>query len=121
MQAQGIELTWIVVKDLDQAITFYTQVIGLQLKERSDEFGWAELSGPSGSILGLACASHEADMAPGSNAVIAVTVANLDAALRHFISKGGKLLGKVIEIPGHVKMQTIVDPDGNKLQLVQKL
>lgn len=120
MQAEGIDLAWVVVKDLDKAIQFYTEVVGLQLKERSDLYGWAELSGLRGATLGLACSSHEVDVEPGTNAVLTVTVADLDAALDHFKTKGATLIGKVLEVPGHVKMQTVVDQDGNKLQLVEK-
>ena len=31
------------------------------------------------------------------------------------------MIGEMQEIPGHVKMQTAVDSDGNHFQIVQKL
>jgi hypothetical protein len=36
-------------------------------------------------------------------------------------SKGFKLVGDVIEVPSHVKLQDMVDPDGNQLQLAQRV
>ncbi len=35
--------------------------------------------------------------------------------------KGAKLVGEIGEVPGHVKMQTFLDPDGNMMQIVQEL
>jgi predicted enzyme related to lactoylglutathione lyase len=121
MKAEGFYLAWIVVKDLDQAIDFYTNTVGLQLKELHKEFRWAELSGPNGAILGIGEENAQSEIPAGGNAVVTITVENLDKALVHFKTKGAKLVGDVLEIPGHVKMQTFTDRDGNTLQLVQKL
>lgn len=121
MKAEGIYLTWIVVKDLEQAIKFYTDVVGLEVKEYHKEFRWAELSGPNGSILGIGEESVECPVKPGTNAVVTVSVADIEKANAHFMKKGATLVGDIIEIPGHVKMQTFVDADGNTMQLVQKL
>lgn len=121
MKAKGFHLAWIVVKDLDKAIDFYTQTVGLQLKELHQEFRWAELSGPEGAILGIGEENGQSEIPAGGNAVITITVEDMDKALEHFNSKGAKLIGEPLEIPGHVKMQTFTDRDGNTLQLVQKL
>ena len=121
MIVEGIKLTWIVVKDLESAIKFYTEAVGLTLLERHSEYGWAELSGPDGSRLGLAQESPEMELKAGMNAVTAVTVDNIETARDFFLKKGVKLIGEIIEVPGHVKMQTFQDKDGNTLQLVQKL
>lgn len=115
----GISLSWIVVKDIDAAIKFYTETVGLKLNEYSPEFGWAELSGPEGAILGLAKESVEQDAIAGTNAVVTVTVDSIDKAREEFLQRGVKLVGDVMEIPGHVKLQTFQDKDGNSLQLVE--
>lgn len=121
MKAEGILLSWITVKDIKKAIKFYTEVAGLELKEYHPEFHWAELSGPSGSSLGIGEESPESPMKPGSNAVLTITVEDMEKAKAHFIEKGATLIGDTIEIPFHVKLQTFVDIDGNTLQLVQKI
>jgi predicted enzyme related to lactoylglutathione lyase len=95
--------------------------VGLTLKEFHPEFNWAELSGPGGSILGIGQEDSEAQMKAGVNAVVTIAVSDLDAALKHYREKGATLVGEVIEIPGHVKMQTFTDADGNTMQIVQKL
>lgn len=121
MKVHGIDLIWITVKNIEAAIKFYTQTMGLQLREFSKEFGWAELSGPDGAILGIAQESPECEVRAGNNAVITITVEELNAALEDLMKKGVTLVGEVIEVPGHVKMQTCQDKDGNTLQIVQKL
>ena len=121
MKAEGIYLSWIVVKDLEKAIKFYTDVVGLEIKEYHKEYRWAELSGPGGSILGIGEEDPVSGIKPGSNAVVTISVADMDQAITHFVKNGATLIGDLVEIPGHVKMQTFIDTDKNTLQLVQKL
>lgn len=121
MKTEGIFLSWIVVKDIKQAIKFYTDVVGLTLKEFHPEFGWAELAGPRGSSLGIGQENSETPMKAGVNAVVTIAVDDIDVARQHYLAKGATLVGEVIEVPGHVKMQTFTDVDGNTMQIVQKL
>lgn len=127
MALEGIQLAWVVVKNLERAIKFYTESLGFILKEHVPEHGWAELEGRMGSRLGLA---QERDVAnewdgthitAGSNAVVAITVKDLKAVADEYSKKGVRLLGRVMEIPGEVKMQTFQDPDGNVFQLAEIL
>ena len=121
MIVEGIKLTWIVVKDIQSAIKFYTEVVGLTLHKHHAEFGWAELSGPDGSRLGLAQENDEMDIKAGMNAITAISVEDIDSARSSFLKQGAKLIGEIVEVPGHVKMQTFEDADGNTLQIVQQL
>ncbi len=119
MDVEGIKLSWIVVKNLSEAIDFYTDVVGLTLKERFDEYGWAELSGKDGCLLGLAVEGK--GMVAGTNAVMTVRVRDIEQAIAHYKNRGAHLIGEIIEIPGHVKLQDFKDRDGNRWQLVQQL
>lgn len=121
MKTQGIHLSWIVVKNLKEAIKFYTNVAGLKLLEFHEEFGWAELAGPEGATLGLAQEDPAHGQMAGTNAVITITVDNLEAACEQFIKGKAILIGEPLEIPGQVRMQTFQDQDGNTMQLVEKL
>lgn len=121
MEVRGNLLSWIVVKDLKAAVKFYTEVVGLTLLNESPEYGWAELSGPEGASLGIAQESSEMEIKAGSNAVMSISVDNLDAACGLYRKKGAKLVGEIVEVPGHVRMQTFLDFDGNMMQVVQKL
>lgn len=122
MKVQGIQMTWIVVADVAAAIKFYTEVAGLTLHEWNKEYGWAELSGPIGSRLGIAqynpeCQEHK----PGTNAVFMITVDDIGIACDELKKKEARLVGDVVEVPGEVKMQTVCDIDGNTFQVCQLL
>lgn len=122
MPAKSIDLIWIVVQDLKKSIKFYTEIVGLELLEIEEEYGWAELGGKEGGIrLGIAQQSEHEQIKPGQNAVPTITVDNLEKAMADFIEKGAKLIGNICEVPGNVKMQMVVDPDKNHFQLVEIL
>ena len=122
MHIKSMELVWIVVKDLKKAIKFYVETVGLKVMEEHKGYGWAELQGHEGGArLGIAQANEEEAVQPGSNAVVTLTVENIEKALEGLKKKGAKLRGDLKEIPGHVKMQSVEDGDGNHFQLVQML
>lgn len=117
-----MELSWIVVSDLKKAKRFYTEVLGMQMHESCEEFGWLEVQGKQGgALLGLAQASDQEDLKAGSNAVVAITVSDLNESIDELKKKGVRFIGEVIEIPGQVKMISFSDEDGNRFQLVEKL
>jgi predicted enzyme related to lactoylglutathione lyase len=122
MNLQSMNLAWIVVHDIKKAIKFYTETVGLKLMEFDEKHGWAELEGNAGGArIGIAQKqpNSEDGVEPGQNAVVMFTVRSLDQALADLTKKGAQLVGKVQEVPGHVKMQTVFDTDGNRFQLVE--
>lgn len=120
MQVKKVGLSWIVVRDIKQAIQYYTETVGLKLMEFSEEYGWAELQGyEGGERLGLAQSNPHSEIPAGANAVVTFSVENLDVAKKNMVEKGAKVVGEIIEVPGHVKMQTMVDQDGNTFQLCE--
>ncbi len=125
MKAKSIGLAWIIVKDLKAAVKFYTEVVGLKLCEMSEQWGWAELEGHDGDGMTLGIAQQRPDgqdpIQPGQNAVLTMTVDNLEKASKHLQQKGAKLIGPIEEVPGHVKLQTVRDTDGNYFQIVEKI
>ncbi len=124
MRAKSMGLVWIVVKNLKQAVTFYTEVIGLKLTEMNEQWGWAELEGyEGGTKLGIAQQRIENidHIQPGQNAVVTFNVDNLDKAIEDLLKQEATLIGKIEEIPGHVRLQSVRDTEGNCLQLVESL
>lgn len=121
MKPQGMFLAWIVVADIKEAIKFYTEVIGLTLAEFNEMYGWAELIGPAGARLGLAQECSTSEIKAGKNAVMTLSVADIEQAREDLKAKGVNLLGEIMEVPGIVKMQTFKDADGNMFQLCQML
>lgn len=125
MQAKAIELVWITVKDFKSAVRFYTDVAGLKLVQIHEEWGWAELEGfDGGARLGIAQQNpngQEDYFEPGRNAILTVVVENLERANKDVSKKGAQLIGDIQEVPGHVKLQTVRDHEGNYFQLVEKI
>lgn len=119
---KSFDLAWIVVKDIKKAVKFYTETVGLKLLKLHEEFGWAELQGPNGgAMLGIAQENANDPYKAGTNACLTFTVENLEISRDSFLQKGAKFIGEIIEVPGHVKMLTGVDGDGNHFQLAQML
>lgn len=125
MQAKTIGLAWIIVKDLKKAVNFYTETAGLKLLEMNEEWGWAELEGHEGEGMRLGIAQQnpkgQDPVEPGQNAVLTFTVDNLDHAVKELQKKGAALVGSIETVPGHVKMQSVRDTEGNLFQLVQDI
>jgi catechol 2,3-dioxygenase-like lactoylglutathione lyase family enzyme len=107
---------WFFVSDLDRAIAFYRDRLGLPLAMRhGDE--WAELE--AGSIrIGLH-ASHDGSAPHGGTAVFAVEDLELaKAGLEH---RGVRFEEHLGEVPGYARYASFADPDGNSLQLIEYL
>ncbi len=122
MTVKEIGLCWIVVKDIKAAVKYYQEVVGLKLAEFNEEYGWAEMEGhDGGSRLGIAQENPQENVKAGQNAVITFTVDNLEKVKTSMLKKGAKCVGDVMEVPGHVKMQTVVDSDGNSFQICELL
>ena len=120
MAVKEIGLSWIVVKDIKAAVKYYIEVVGLELLEFNEAYGWAELAGyEGGSRLGIAQANSEKKVIPGQNAIVTFTVDDLEKMKAHLIQQGACCEGDVIEVPGHVKMQTVIDGDGNRFQICE--
>ncbi len=126
MAIQSINLGWILVKDHEKAVAFFQQ-LGLKLTSHEPTYGWAEFVGPQGgTALGVGtdnpetAASH-GNLKAGSNAVMTFTVDDVVKTKAEFEKLGVKFFGDIIEIPGHVKMATFVDPDNNVFQIVQMM
>lgn len=125
MVIKSIDLGWIVVKDVKAAKDFYVNTLGFELTADAPEYNWAEVKAKdSAFVIGIGQKSdeHENDgMVIGSNTVLTLTVDNIQDAITALTAQGVKFMGDVVEVPGHVKMISFVDPDGNHMQLVEKL
>lgn len=119
------------VADLDAAIAFYTQKIGLRLQFRQvdeshhEAFAFLEMEGGNLELL----QSLDPDNRPkpftplprrDSNCPhVAIGVKDLDALLQQLRRDGIPLVKGPLEIPGQVRWCYLADPDGNILEFVQ--
>jgi len=122
MIVKKIDLAWITVSDYAKTKKFFTETLDLKISSDSAEYGWAELKGPQGATLGIAQENPQyGSEKAGHNAVLVFTVEDIVAAKKELEAKGVKFEGDIMEVPGHVKLATFIDLDGNKFQLAQEL
>ena len=122
MAVKGMHLSWISVSDVKKSKQFFTEVVGLKVTSSAEEYGWFELAGhEDGASLGVGECKQPSPVMPGQNAVVTMTVENVEKAKAAMEAKGVIFIGDIIEVPGHVKMVFFADPDGNKFQLVENL
>lgn len=101
--------------DMDRAVKFYEDVLGLTLLRR-DGASWAEFeAGPVRLALHGAVEGHPVE-AGGATAVFAVE--DLDAA-RAGLEGRGVEFGDAAEVGEWARYATFRDPDGNTVQLIE--
>ena len=106
------------VSDLDRAIEWYKDALGLELVYKLDQYGWCEMSTATKHVtIGL---GQNEDLKTGG-ATPTFGVADIDAARKHLESKDVRFDGDTYEIEGMVKLATFYDPDGNSFMLAQSL
>jgi len=122
MAIKSMSLAWISASDIKKAKTFFADTLGLEVTTDSAEYGWLELKGKDGGFaLGVGKSSPECPIKAGQNAVMTFDVDNIEETKKELESKNVKFLGDIEEVPGHVRLASFVDEDGNLFQLVQTL
>ena len=106
------------VSDLDRAIEWYKDVLGLELVYKLDKYGWCEMATATKHVtIGL---GQNEDLKTGG-ATPTFGVLDIDVARKHLESKDVRFDGDTYEIEGMVKLATFYDPDGNSYMLAQSL
>jgi catechol 2,3-dioxygenase-like lactoylglutathione lyase family enzyme len=113
---EGIDHVYYWTRDMDRAVTFYGEVLGLALARRAGD-EWAEFeAGPAR----LALHGTEDPSVPPSGTVV-FRVDHLDEARWALQQRGVLFDGQESEVPGLARFATFHDPDGNPLQLIEYL
>jgi catechol 2,3-dioxygenase-like lactoylglutathione lyase family enzyme len=101
-------------RDMDAAVAFYRDVVGLELRRR--EGGeWAEFDG--GSDVRFALHGTDDDVPAGGTVVLRVD--DLDEARWTLESRGVVFDPYLGEVEGFARFATFRDPDGNPVQLIE--
>jgi CreA protein len=117
MEAVGpLDHVYYWVSDMDRAVTFYEEVLGLRLRRR-DGSNWAEFeAGPARFALHGAIEGRP--LRPGG-ATAVFRVADLDAARASLESRGAGFEDHVGEVEGLARFASFRDPDGNAIQIIE--
>jgi predicted enzyme related to lactoylglutathione lyase len=122
MAIKSIDLAWISTSDMAKAKKFFGEKLGLELTADTPEHNWLEFKGKDGGAgFGVGKDDPYSPIKSGQNAIVCFTVDDLVKTKQEFEKKGVKMIGDIVDIPGHVKMQLIADEDGNIFHLAQPL
>jgi predicted enzyme related to lactoylglutathione lyase len=111
----GIATVWLPVSDMDRALQFYSETLGLDIEEHQED--WSLVTAGAVSI-GLNGRDEEASGGEGG-AVIAFRPSDeIEDAVEALAAEGVEIAGGVTEHPWG-KVATFRDPDGNELQLYE--
>ena len=99
--------------DMDRAVSFYSDVLGLKLESR-DVVARFDIDG---ARFELAAAPSPGEVMGNGNARLCLGVDDIDQALEQLQSRGVST-GQARHVPGGT-LATIEDPDGNEIYLWQ--
>ena len=114
---EGISTVWVPVTDMDRALEFYGDTLGLDIEQQDDD--WSLVL--AGHVrIGLNGRPDESPAGEGG-AVIAFGVSDeIEDAIDQLRAEGVDIAGDVSEHPWG-KVATFRDPDGNELQLYEPI
>lgn len=117
MQTHGLIWAGLFVQDLEAAIPFYRQTLGLPLRKRGED--WAFFDAGQGAQFELftgGVASAEPKGPDKQSVVVSLRVDDLDQAMQELQGKGITFVGEVGEFDG-TRWAYFFDPEGNRLEL----
>jgi len=125
---KAFAFTKIIVADLDAMERFYCDTLGLKVAARIDvnERGWnlkeVVLSIGDGTTQLNLLQYRDRPAPPLGEAVVGLSVEDMDAVIGTVVDAGGKLVTPPVEIPEHrLKICYVADPEGHLLELLQSI
>ena len=107
------------VSDMDRAVDFYENSLGIGVRNRSPEFPeFVELA-TEGTILALNSVGDEGKQLVGRNTGITLAVPDVEAAHRSLSAKGVRFSRPPARQPWGGLMTSFFDPDGNEISLLE--
>ena len=100
-------------RDMDRALAFYSEVLGLPLVRRDGD-EWAELDGGP-----VRLALHGAEEGHPASGTVVLRVDDLDATRWTLEQRGAVFDAYVGEVEGYARFATFRDPDGNPVQIIE--
>jgi len=117
-----ISLITIYVRDMEESLQFYTQILGLEVKRTFSAGPGMEICfmEGNGTDLELICNTEHKDVAYGQDISVGFTVESLDDTIAYLKEKGiTRIIGPVSPDPG-IRFIFIFDPNGLKIQLAEQ-
>lgn len=113
MAVKKFSSAYYVVNNMDQAVNFYQDILGLDVKFRDgDRWTQFDVNG-----VGVALADpSEGSVLPGGGATVVLEVDDL-GEMREKLTQNGVKVNDTVDMGGHGQYFTAVDPAGNIVQI----
>ena len=109
--ASGVAAVWVAVSDMDRAVEFYGDILGLTIKNQSDD--WSEIEA-NGLMIGLN--GREKASGSGGGAVISFQPdGTIDDEVSRLTDAGVEFTGAISDHPWG-RIAPFKDSEGNDLQ-----
>lgn len=114
MHISGVDTVSLKVTDLDRAVAWYRKAFGIAPGLRLGDWQVLDVGGD------VTLALHRFDDHPGAvNAVVALRVDDLDAAIELAVARGVEPVDPDVTDTGPMRFTTFGDPDGNHIQSIE--
>ncbi|MNX39438.1 Glutathione transferase FosA [compost metagenome] len=113
---QGLDFLMIPTQDLNRAVSFYRDLLGLELDSMWGEMGAEFKLGNEITLAVMDPSATGRPFAPHGTGAVALKVKDVDATVQMLQAKGIVFHGERID-SGVCKMAFFSDPDGNSLML----
>lgn len=127
MRVRNFDYTVLIVEDLDRALAFYVELLGIELNHRSGPFAQLRTGDTRLAFyertamektLGMPLEAP-ADNAPGFE--LGFYVANVDNAYAELVVSGANAVTPPEDRPWGQRTAYVRDPDGHLIELVESL
>ena len=114
--------TTITVKDMEESLKFYQNIVGLPLNRRFPAGPGREIAflGGDGTKVELICSEKIKEVNIGSDISLGFAVKSLDEKIAFLEGKGIKLHSGPFAPNPHTKFFYILDPNGLRIQFVEQ-
>lgn len=113
MAVKKFSSAYYVVKDMDKAVGFYQDILGLNIKFRDGD-RWTQFD-VNGVAVALADPS-EGTVPPGGGGTVVLEVDDL-GEMRDKLTQNGVTVNDIVDMGEHGRYFTAVDPAGNIVQI----
>ena len=112
---KGVSTVWLPVNDMQKALAFYSDTLGLSVEERDGD--WAEVTANELKI-GLNARRSETPGGEGGAVIAFSPDGSMDDAVEALKGKGVEFAGGITDHPWG-RIAAFHDPDGNVLELYE--
>ncbi len=120
-----MNLSWVTltVKNMDESLKFYTEVLGLPLESRRPAGPQMELAflGDGETKVELVCSQAVTEFDMGQSISLGFSVASVDQSIAALKQQGIAIHSGPFQPAPHIRFFFITDPNGLKIQLIEHL